>query len=56
MVEHGKLVGLKKEKNGHEKIIANFNDGDYFGLNSLINKDPSSSSVMALTTSKLYYL
>ena len=48
MVDHGKLVSLKKEKSGHEKIISNLKDGDYFGLSSLVNKGISTISVMAL--------
>jgi CRP-like cAMP-binding protein len=31
IVESGKYMSLKKEKNGHEKVMNEFKEGDVFG-------------------------
>jgi cAMP-dependent protein kinase regulator len=48
IVESGKFIALKKEKNGHEKILSEFKEGDVFGENCLYSKLPPPESIMSL--------
>lgn len=54
IVESGKFISLKKEKNIHEKIMREFKEGDVFGESCLYSQLPSAESIMSLVTNALH--
>ena len=50
MVERGQLVALKKNENGNETVVFEYNEGDYFGELSLINNKARAASVLSIVS------